>query len=262
MKTWREIQEYRFALLNLILKDFRIRYRNMSLGILWSVINPLVMLGVLVFIFSYVYPNPTVSYYPVFVLLGLVTYNSFTMCLSATTTCIVENAPLIKKSIFPRVILPLSIIISQLLQVAIQWLLIALFILIFRVPITVSFLWLPVIIVVQFVFIIGLSLTCATLNVYFRDVQYLVQSAITILFWFTPIFYSLTLVHEKLPRWLYGAYILNPLAGCVDGARKAVLNQCGPDTVAMSFAAGVAVFFFFFGFWLFNRYQKNFTDRL
>lgn len=262
MKTWQDIYAYRFALHNLVLKDFRIRYRNMSLGILWSVINPLVMLGVLVFIFSYVYPRQDTPYFPVFVLLGLVTYNSLTLCLSATTGCIIENAPLIKKTIFPRIILPLSIILSQFIQVLIQWGLVALFILLLGVPIKISFLWVPLILAVHLLFVIGLSLVCATLNVYFRDVLYLVQSALTILFWFTPIFYSLSMVHQKLPRLWYGVYILNPMAGCVDGLRKAILNQCAPDTVAFGMASAAALAFFFLGFWLFERYQKNFADHL
>jgi lipopolysaccharide transport system permease protein len=260
--TWRNIYAYRFALQNLMLKDFRIRYRNMSLGILWSLLNPLIMLGVLVFIFSYVYRHEQSSHFQIFVLLGLIIYNSFTLCLSAATNCIVDNAPLIKKTIFPRIILPLSVILSQLIQVVIQWGLLAVFILLFRVPITSSYLWMPLIFLIQIIFITGTCMICATLNVYYRDVQYLVQSALTILFWFTPIFYSLTTVHENLPRWLYGAYILNPMAGCVDGARKAVLQNSAPDAVAFGTAGVVSLILFFLGFWLFERYQKNFADRL
>ena len=253
---------YRFALHNLVLKDFRIRYRNMSLGILWSILNPLVMLGVLVFIFSYVYPNRTVDHFPIFILIGLIGYNFFSMCVSSTTSCIIDNAPLVKKTIFPRIILPLSVVLSQVIHFVIQLGLLALFILIFRVPVTWSYLWLPVIFVVELTFVAGLCLVCATLTVYYRDVLYLVQSAMTILFWFTPIFYSLTTVHQNLPPSLYGAYILNPLAACIDGARKAILSDCAPDTVAFSVAASVAVFFLGLGVWLFERMQKNFADRL
>ena len=260
--SWLGIYDYRFALLNLVLKDFRIRYRNMSLGILWSLLNPLVMLGVLVFIFTYVFPSGAVPYYPIFILLGLLSFNFFSACVSCTTNCIIENAPLVKKVIFPRIILPLSVVLSQLIHMFIQLGLLVVFLILFRVPPTRTLLWLVPIYFVQVVFLSGVSLICATLNVYYRDVQYLVQSILTIMFWFTPIFYSLTTVHENLSTVVYGAYILNPLAGLVDGARKAVIFNTHPDTVAFSVAIVVSFFLFFVGIWMFQRYQKNFADRI
>ena len=97
---------------------------------------------------------------------------------------------------------------------------------------------------------------------YYRDVQYLVQSILTIMFWFTPIFYSLTTVHDNLRPIIYGAYIMNPLAGLVDGARKAVIYDTHPDTVAFCAAIVVSFTLFFIGIWMFQRYQKNFADRI
>ena len=83
---------HRYALYNLVLKDFRVRYRNMSLGFLWSVINPLVMLGVLVFVFTFVMKINREPYFAVFLLLGLVLYNFMSLCLSTATTCIQDNS--------------------------------------------------------------------------------------------------------------------------------------------------------------------------
>lgn len=260
--SWLSIYEYRFALLNLVLKDFRIRYRNMSLGILWSVINPLVMLGVLLFVFTYLYPNKTVDNFPIFILLGLLHFNFFSLCVSSTTTCIIDNAPLVKKVIFPRIILPLSVVLSQVIHMIIQFVLLVVFVFAYQLPITWYFLWIPVIFVVELVFLIGVSLMASMLNVYFRDVQYIVQSGLQVLFWFTPTFYSLTTVHQSLPSWLYGVLIMNPLAGLIDGARKAVLHQAHPDTVAFSAAVVVSIITFFLGIALFQRFQRNFADRI
>jgi lipopolysaccharide transport system permease protein len=260
--SWLNIYEYRFALLNLVLKDFRIRYRNMSLGILWSVINPMVMLGVLLFVFTFLYPNRTVENFPIFILLGLLVFNFFSLCVSSTTTCIIDNAPLVKKVIFPRIILPISVVLSQVIHMVIQIGLLVVFILVYRLPIAWTYLWLPVIFAIELLFLIGVSLLCSMLNVYFRDVQYIVQSGLQVLFWFTPTFYSLTTVHQSLPSWLYGILILNPLAGLIDGARKAVLHQANPDTVAFTVAIAVSVFTFFLGIALFQRYQRNFADRI
>jgi len=258
----KNLWKFRFALLNLILKDFRIRYRNMSLGILWSIINPLVMLGVLIFIFTYVYPRQGEEFFPIFVLLGLIAYNFFSLSITVATTSIVDNAPLIKKVIFPRIILPLSIVFSQLIHFVIMCGLLVLFLIIFQVPWSFYMLWLPVIYSVVLIAIIGLSLICSSLNVYYRDVQYLVTSLMTILFWFSPVFYSLTNAHQNMPRHMYAIYILNPLAGCIDATRKTVLQQIHPDAISFGVAIAVSFTLLFFGTWLFQRIQKNFADRI
>lgn len=259
---FQEVWDYRFALLNLVLKDFRVRYRNMSLGILWSVLNPLVMLGVLVFIFTYVFPNQQVKNFPVFILIGLIFFNFFSLCVSSATNCLVENSTLVKKTIFPRIMLPLSVVLSQIIHLVIQLGLLALFIGLARVPVTVHFLWLPVVLAILLVFATGLSLALSLLNVHYRDMLYVVQSGLTLLFWFTPVFYSLTTVHQSLPRQLYGAYILNPIAGCIDGARKAILDARAPDAVALLFASAVAGLTLVAGVWLYTRYQRNLADKL
>jgi len=257
----KEVWMYRFALQNLILKDFRIRYRNMSLGILWSVLNPLVMLGVLVVVFSYIHPQHNEHCFPIFLLLGLIPFNFFSLCVSTSTNCVVENAPLVKKVIFPRHILPIAVVLSQTIHLVIQLFLLAVFILIFRVPVHSSYLWLVPVYAVELIFILGTTLTCAAVNVYYRDALYLIQSGLTVMFWFTPIFYSLTIVKMNLPASLYWVYILNPLAGIIDTSRRAVLDHAGPGP-SFAVAAAVAAFMLVLGFTVFNRKEKNFADKV
>jgi ABC-type polysaccharide/polyol phosphate export permease len=259
-KVVAEIWSHRFAVRNLILKDFRIRYRNMSLGVIWSVLNPLVMLGILLIVFTVVYPQRGQAYFPISVLLGLVSYNSFALCIPASTFSVLENAPLVKKVVFPRQILPISVVLSQSIQVLVQLALVAVFILLFQVPITAKFLLAPLILGVLLLFLIGAGLICSALCVVFRDTRYIVESLLTILFWLSPVFYPLTIVHEKFPKWLFGLYILNPLAGCVEALRRVILQDSYPDGVSFAVAVLVSLGTLILGFALFARLQRRFAD--
>lgn len=256
------LHQYRFALLNLILKDFRVRYRNMSLGFLWSLLNPLVMLGVLVVVFSYIHPSRHANYFPVFLLIGMVTYNFFALCMPTATHAILDNAALVKKVIFPRELMPVSVVLSQTIHVIIQLLLVGVFLLIFQVPPRATWLWVPVIYAVQLVFILGMSLSCSALNVFYRDILYVVQSVLTMLFWLTPVFYDLSQVKLNLPRPLYYVYILNPLSGFIDATRRAVLQGRHPDMESFGVAIGVTVASVVLGLYIFGRCQRHFADRI
>jgi len=255
-----DIWAHRFALRNLVMKDFRIRYRNMSLGVLWSVLNPLIMLGILVLVFTFIYPQRSQTYFPISTLLGLVSYNLFTLCIPAATSSVVDNAPLVKKVIFPRQILPLSVVLSQSIQILVQLILVALFLLIFRVPLTWKMLLAPGVILTLLLFVIGAGLLCAAFNVVFRDTRYIVESLLTVLFWLSPVFYSLPTVHDSFPRWLFGLFLLNPLAGCIDALRRLILQNIYPDSLSFGIAVVVSLTTFFVGFVVFNRMQRRFAD--
>lgn len=252
--------EYRFALQNLVLKDFRVRYRNMSLGFLWSIVNPLVMLGVLVFVFTKLVGHGRGEFFAVRVLIGIIIFNFFSMCASSATGCIMDNASLVKKIIFPRHVIPVSVVLAQLIHLAIQLLVLVVFLVWFRVPVTWHYLWLPLVFLVELVFTTGVAFVFSALNVQFRDVQYIVQSGLAVLFWFTPIFYSLQEAHQNLARSAYFVYLLNPLAGCVNAARYAIVLGRAPDAVAFGVAALTAVVTLALGVGVFQRMQRNFAD--
>ena len=253
---------YRSALANLVLKDFRVRYRNMSLGIFWSLLNPLVMMGILTLVFTVVYRTRAVQHFPVFVLIGLLAYNFFSLCVTSMVTCIQDNEAMLKKLYFPRVLLPLSILASFGIHVLLQIGLLLVMILVRGIPFSIHFLWYPATWAIILCFTLGIGLLVSTLCVFFLDTKYLVASGLSVFFWLTPVFYSLTTAHQTLPRWLYGAYLLNPLAGCIDAGRNAILYQRAPDTVAFSFAAAVALAVLAIGWLVFRRYEFRLSDKI
>lgn len=249
--------EYGFLLRNLIQKDFKVRYRNMSLGIFWSLLNPLVMMSVVTFVFTRVYANRT-PHFALFVLCGLVPYNFFTVAWISGTTSLVENAALIKRVAVPRETIPVAAVLSNAVHLLIQIaLLVAVSLLSGVFPNRYWFL-LPFLWGAEIVFLCGISLITAALNVFLRDVRYVVESANVVLFWLVPIFYSF----EMIPQRYRELYQLNPVAALVLASRTILLEGAAPHAVllvklTLSSAAVLAI-----GWLVFQRAKDRFYDYL
>ena len=245
-----------FVLRNLIEKDFKVRYRNMSLGILWSLVNPLVMMSVLTFVFSVIMPNPQ-EHFPLFVLMGLLPYNFFALAWAMGTNSIVENTGLVKKVPFQRELLPVSVVLANSLHYFIQLglLLVATAVVI---GVSVQWLWLPLIVLLQIVFVCGMALAASALDVYYRDIRYVVESANLVLFWMVPIFYSFSAVSQEY-AWLYE---LNPIAAVILITRTLLLAGEPPNPATLAKLAAVSIFTLTAGLMVFRRIERNFSDYL
>lgn len=255
--TWHG--DYLFLFENLILKDFRVRYRNMSLGILWSLINPLVMMGVLTFIFSRVFAaNSTGGPFPLFVLCGLVPYNFFAAAILTGTTSILDNAGLVKRVPVPREVVPIASVLSNCVHLLIQIALLIGLTLAFGLRPGPSWKWLPVVWLLYVMFVCGLALGASAINVFVRDTRYIVESFNVVLFWLVPIFYDFNII----PRKYIGVYQFNPVAALVMAMRNILLQRVPPAhslVINMVLAAALSMTF---GILVFRNLKPHFYEHL
>jgi ABC-type polysaccharide/polyol phosphate export permease len=248
--------DYWYLVQNLVMKDFKIRYRNMSLGVFWSLLNPLVMMGVLWFVFTHIFPN-RIPHYALFVMCGLVPFNVFTICWLNGTTSLIENAQLIKRVPVPREAIPVAAVLGNCLQLLAQVLLL-LFLAAAVTGIHRSWFWLLAIWPLEVLFVTGLALMFSAFNVYVRDVRYVVESANVVLFWLVPIVYDFRWIPAQY-RFIYG---YNPVAAMVMALRNILLDQTAPAATLLVKAAISSVAIFLLGLAVFRRLRPRFFNYL
>jgi ABC-type polysaccharide/polyol phosphate export permease len=250
--------DHLFLLQHLVIKDFKIRYRNMSLGVFWSLLNPLILMGVLTFIFTKVFSNSGIPHFGVFVLCGLVQFNFFSVAWNNGTTSVAFNAGLIKKVPVPREVIPISSVLSNCVHLLIQIGLLLTFVLATGYGVNRHWVWLPVVWIFEIVFVCGLVLVTTSLDVYIRDMRYVVESTTTILFWLVPIFYPFSIIPQQFKE----VYQFNPVAALVMALRNILLEAKAPPDSLLIKLTLVSCFTFAFGLWFFGRLKRRFFDCL
>ncbi len=249
------IFSYRELIFNLVVKDLKVRYKTATLGFLWALLNPLLMMMILSIVFS-VFIKLQIEKYPLFLLAALLPWYFLSQSLSCATTSIVDNANLIRKIPFPREIIPLSVIIAQFIFFLLSLMILFIFLVIFKIGFTLLILYLPLVLLVQFVFVSGISLITSALHVRYRDVKYIIEALLLCWFYLTPVFYPLSLVPQQFQR----IYMLNPMACIVTIYRDVLLYGGISDFYITWYTLSVSLVFLIAGLFIFKKTEHLFAD--
>lgn len=216
-----EFWAYRELMRNLVVRDLKVRYRNSALGVLWSLGNPLLMMVVFTFVFTVMTRYSTVEKFPVFVLCGILPWNFFSASVIGSIRSIVDNAPLVGKVYFPRSILPVSLVLANMINFLLALVVLFVFIIFFDIPLTGWVLLLPLVILVQVIFTAGVALILATVNVFYRDTQVIMEVLMQTWFFMTPILFPVEILPRNYELWGFTfdvwrwVNILNPMASII-----------------------------------------------
>ena len=244
-----------FTISSLVSKDFKLKYRRSVLGVLWSILNPLLMMCVLVAVFSNVLKfGGDVENFPLYLILGNVLFALMADSTSSAMTSIIDSAPLIKKIRISKVIFPLEKVLFQLVNFAISLIAVIIVMLFFQIAPTASLLALPLLLVFMLLFSAGLGLLLSALAVFFRDVCHLWGVVITAWTYATPLFYPLGI----LPEWMQSAELFNPMFHYGTYFRSIVMSGTIPDVGENLICLGMAAVTFVIGFIVFKASEKKF----
>lgn len=254
---FKKIYDYRELLKNNVKKDIRGRYKQSLLGVIWTFLNPLLQLAVYAFIFPLILKT-TQPYYVIFVCVGLIPWTFFTATISQSTWAVVGNANIVKKVYFPREILPISIVTSNMVNFLISTIIIITFCLIYGLGITKYLIFYPLILIIQYIFQLGISFIFSAITVYFRDLEHFVQIAIMLLFYATPIVYA----GDTIPEAFSFIIELNPMAHIINAYRDIFYNQTMPDFMSLAIVFVFSIILLIVGYFIFEKLQKGFAEEL
>lgn len=259
----RALWEYRELLFFLAWRDIKVRYKQTALGVAWIVLQPLLSTVVFTLLFGGLLKVPSDGApYAVFALAALAPWQYFSGSLSRVGGSLINSANLITKVYFPRLIIPLSGVISTLVDFAIAFGVLIVLLVAYRIPLTANVLWLPAFLLLAIVTALGFGLWLAALNVRFRDVNYLIPFMLQIWMYVTPVVYGTSLIPERFRPLL----ALNPMTGVVEGFRWALLPGSGGGGqgsgagVLTAVSVAISIVVLVSGLFFFRSTERTFAD--
>jgi lipopolysaccharide transport system permease protein len=254
-----EVWAYRELLYFFVWRDVKVRYKQTAIGVAWVVLQPLLTMGVFTLFFGRLAKLPSDGLpYPVFYFSALVPWTYFATALQSCTAVVVDNQRVITKVFFPRLVLPLSAVLSGLVDFAIGFVVLAVVLVLYGIRPGLAALWLPVLLLLAVLSALGVGLWMSALNALYRDVKYIVPFLIQFWMFASPVAYPTSLVPPRW-RWLYG---LNPMAGVIDGFRWALTGHGQPPGPILLASSTMVFAVVLGGLFFFQRMEGAIADRV
>lgn len=257
MRLFTRLYPYKELLYVYVWREFSIRYKQSVLGALWAIFQPLSMMLMFTFIFTYILKIKVADYpKPLFFYAGALPWTFFATSVSGSITSLSSNYDLVTQIYFPREILPLSKVVLGLIDFLIAFVFYIMLMFYFNMGFTMNFLWVVPLLLLLIIFTTALSFVFSSLNVYYRDVGLASGFLIQLLFFLSPVFYSIDHLDIKLKMILF----LNPLTFIIENIRRATLE--GRDVILWQilFVTLIISVFYFLSYKLFTKIEKNFAD--
>lgn len=252
---FKEIYQFRELLINLTIKELKLRYKNSAIGFFWSFLSPLMMLIIYSFAFKLVM-KIRVPNFPIFILSGLLPWVFMQSGIVMSSMSIVGNANLIKKVYFPREIIPLSVVLSNFINFLITLIVLFLGIIFFKIGFGLSIVALPLMLLILFAFVTGMGLILSAYTVSYRDLTHFIEILLQGWFYITPIVYPFRLIPEAYRKYL----VWNPMTPIIEGFHNILLDHKFPAIQPLLISSGIALFLLIVGFVVFRKREIYFAE--
>ncbi len=255
----RELIKYKELLLNIAIREIKVRYKQSILGILWSILQPLSMMIIFTIVFSRFARIPSDGIpYPLFSYTALLPWTFFATSLSFAIPSLVSNANLLQKIYFPREIFPIASILAAFVDFFIASIIFVAILIFYKVAITLNAFYIIPILLIQVLLTLAVSLFASAVNVYYRDVKYALPFFIQLWMYLSPVIYPVSSVPDRFRS----LYMLNPMAPIIDGYRKTLLLGIPPDFYCFGIAVLITLIILFLSYKYFKMVEMSFADKI
>ena len=254
-----ELLRYRELILNLVVRDLKLRYRSSLLGFVWCLLNPLLMMTVFTVVFTVMLPNNRIERYPIFILVGILAWQLHQTAVSGAINSVVGNAHLVQKVYFPREVLPISVVLANTVNFLLALLVIFPMIFLEGGTVTGTLLYLPIVVLNQVIFTLGVALFISAINVFYRDTGIIMETVLQAWFFMTPIIYR---IEDVLPEYARAMYILNPPASFIASYRDILYHGGITDLDFFLRTLATSVVVLVVGYIFFRSASRHFSEAL
>ena len=258
LSLFKNLYNYRQMIFSLTHRELRGRYKGSVLGFLWTFLNPLLQMFVYTFVFSVIMRSGIENYY-LFLFVALIPWIFFSTSLAGGCGCIIASGDMVKKIYFPREVLPLAFVVTAFVNML--YCFVVVFAALFFAGVgfnPVALLYLPLVLVVEFIFTLGVTLLASALTVYIRDLQHILGIIVMAWQFLTPIMYS----SERVPEEYKSLFMLNPMTPIIEAFRSILYYKEVPQMHTLLSATVFGLFFVVVGEIVFSRLQRGFAEEL